>query len=168
MAYISIYWWFTKIYQLGFSIGKLVYQRVHDDRNCSRWCQLAFGQSVWMRRSSPRNAVIRAASRAALRSDEGKRCICMADLRCSAQKWKMDKDRFLHVTKVVGECFILVHQAKKESNVEMINIMLRKEFAKQLATLHDVSVLLRWWSSMVQPWLFLSHFFPMKTTHWPI
>lgn len=39
--------------------------------------------------------------------------------------------------------FHLVHQAKKESNVEMINIMLRKEFAKQLATLHDVSVLLR-------------------------
>lgn len=34
--------------------------------------------------ASPRNAVIRAASRAALRPEEGgKRCICMADLRCS-------------------------------------------------------------------------------------
>ena len=42
----------------------------------------------------------------------------------------------------MGECSFLVHQLEKEPNVEMIKITLRKELAKQLATLHDVSVLL--------------------------
>eukprot|EP00435_Cladocopium_sp_Y103_P041037 s1602_g11.t1 len=41
------------------------------------------------------NAVIRAASRAALRSDEGKRCICMADLREAARTERSKADESL-------------------------------------------------------------------------
>ena len=97
LSSIWVHCWWKLTWIVG--LFRQVYQYIVYQAKTRKYCQ-AKSRIPWSNMKQlfnlafflPRNAVIRAASRAALRSDEGKRCICMADLRYFVCKlWCSDR-----------------------------------------------------------------------------